>query len=447
MLYSLAMDELDQKTTRADRPGTSVVALKLEVVAGPDAGASRIAETDRLTVGTAEGNELVLTDPTVSRYHLELSRAADGIRIVDHGSTNGTLVAGVRVGQGTIGPGAVLTLGHTQVRVSDAQPVVLEMHDGEQLGRLRGRSPVMRRLMAKVASIARANVSVLIVGETGTGKELVARALHELGPRSAGPFVTLDCGAIPPSLVASELFGHVKGAYTGAHGERRGAFELANGGTLFLDEVGELPSTLQPMLLGALERRRFRPVGSEQERTCDVRVVAATNRDLREEVNAGGFRPDLYYRLAVVTLFTPPLRERPEDIPLLLDHLLAETGHDGPHVTLFDAERLAQLARHRWPGNVRELRNLVEATIAIGEVPDVHGGTPASGGALPSPQPASSSPDVPYKDARAAVLRDFERTYLSELLARTSGNVSEAARVARMNRSYLIELLHKHGLR
>jgi DNA-binding NtrC family response regulator len=435
------VDELDQATTRAGSAADrTVTALRVDVLSGPDQGAGCTGE-DRLTVGTAKGNDLVLTDPTVSRYHLELTRTATGIHVVDHRSTNGTIAGGVRLADGWIGPGAVLSLGHTQLRVSDAQPVAVEYHDSEQLGGLRGRSPVMRRLMAKVASVARSDASVVIVGETGTGKELVARALHELGPRSESPFVTVDCGAIPPTLIASELFGHARGAYTGAAGERRGAFELANGGTLFLDEIGELPTSLQPMLLGVLERRRFRPVGSEQERACDVRVVAATNRDLREEVNAGSFRPDLYYRLAVVTLFTPPLRDRPEDVPLLLDHLLAEAGHDGTHEEVFTPAQLDALKGQSWPGNVRELRNFVEATIATGEVPEVRGAPLAALGA------AGGALELPYKEARAAVLRDFERDYLAALLARTSGNVSEAARVARMNRSYLIELLHKHGLR
>jgi transcriptional regulator with GAF, ATPase, and Fis domain len=327
------------------------------------------------------------------------------------------------------------------VQVSDARPVIVDLHGAERLGQLRGRSAVMRRLMAKIASVARSNASVVVVGETGTGKELVARALHELGPRADRPIVTVDCGAIPANLIASELFGHARGAYTGAIGERRGAFELADGGTIFLDEIGELPSSLQPMLLGVLERKRFRPVGSEQERACDVRVIAATNRDLREEVNAGTFRSDLYYRLAVVTLFTPPLRDRPEDIPLILDHLLTEAGHDGTHATLFSPEQLDQLVRHRWPGNVRELRNFVEATIATGDVPDVQ---PASKARVVTV--GEGVRDLPYKEARAAVLDEFERDYLSSLLAKASGNVSEAARIGRVNRSYLIELLHRHGL-
>jgi len=413
--------------------------LRVEVLAGPDAGLSRVAQGDRLTVGTAEGNDLVLTDPTASRFHVELVRGPLGIEVLDHGSTNGTVIGGARIRHGWVGAGAVLALGRTQLRVSDADTVVLEVLEGDRLCELRGTSSVMRRLMARIASVGESDVPVLIVGETGTGKELIARALHELSARAGGPFVTVDCGALAPQLIASELFGHAKGAYTGAEGARAGAFARAHGGTLFLDEIGELPLTLQPTLLGALERKRFRPVGAEQEVTSDLRVVAATNRDLREEVNSGSFRLDLYYRLAVVSLLSPPLRDRPEDVPLLLEHFLAEAGHDGPVETIFPPDQLEALQRHRWPGNVRELRNLVEATLAIGEVPALDGAGP--GGAAGAG--GAGLEGLAYGEARARVLRDFETQYLTALLARTGGNVSRAAREARMNRSYLIELLRK----
>jgi DNA-binding NtrC family response regulator len=436
------MNELDEETARADQRAYSVSALRVDVVEGPDAGTSAVAKDDRLTIGTAAGNDLVLTDPTVSRYHLELARSDAGIVVVDHGSTNGTWLASVRIAHAWVGPGAMLELGHSKVRVADGQPVSVDVHEGERLAGLSGRSLVMRRLMAKIASVARSEASVLVVGETGTGKELVARALHDVGPRASAPFVIVDCGAVAPNLIASQLFGHIKGAFTGADADRRGAFALANGGTLFLDEIGELPSELQPTLLGALERRRFRPIGSEKEIGTDVRVVAATNRDLREEVNAGSFRPDLYYRLAVVTLFTPPLRERAEDVPLLLEQLLAEAGHDGPLSAAFTEAQVETLRRHRWPGNVRELRNLVEATLATGEVPDV--GSASRTAAVPG---VDSPTTASYKDARSRVLHDFERGYLAALLERAGGNASEAARLARMNRSYLLELLRKHDLR
>jgi DNA-binding NtrC family response regulator len=428
--------EPDQRTAPSRSSGIKVRTLRVDVIEGPDTGKRHIAADDRITIGTADGNDLVLTDPTVSRFHAELSIGASAIEVIDHGSTNGTYSAQARLKSGWVEPGTVLALGRTKIRVSDAEPVVLDVMESERLGALVGRSAAMRRLMKKVESTANADVSALVVGESGTGKELIARALHDLGPRRRGPFVTVDCGAIPENLIASELFGHTRGAYTGADRTQPGAFGRAHGGTIFLDEIGELPLALQPALLGVLERKRYRAVGASEESSADVRVVAATNRDLREEVNRNGFRLDLYYRIAVVTLFAPPLRERPEDVPLMVEHFLREAGHDGPVTSVFSHERLTELARHRWPGNARELRNLVEATLATGESPELGAATTPASADLP-----------PYKDARNDVLDAFEARYVRELLGRSGGNVSQAARAARMNRSYLIELLHKHRIK
>jgi DNA-binding NtrC family response regulator len=298
--------------------------------------------------------------------------------------------------------------------------------------------------MAQIDKAAASDTPVLLVGESGTGKELIARALHEKGARAKGPFVTVDCGSLSPSLVASELFGHEKGAFTGAHERHTGAFERANGGTIFLDEIGELPAALQPTLLGALERRRFRRVGGRDEVEVDVRVVSATNRDLRAEVNAGQFRLDLYYRIAVVVLRVPPLRERREDVPVLVEHFLREAGEDGRLEEIVTAETMDALCAHTWPGNVRELRNVVEAMRVMGEAPDL-GGAPSGAGA--SDVVVERALGLAYKDARDAVLEDFERRYLARLLDRAEGNVSRAARDARMDRTYLIKLLAKHGLK
>jgi DNA-binding NtrC family response regulator len=298
----------------------------------------------------------------------------------------------------------------------------------------------MRRLMAQLGRAAGRDVSVLLVGESGTGKELCARALHDLGPRRDKPFVTLDCGALSPTLIASELFGHEKGAFTGADRVHVGAFEQAHGGTLFLDEIGELPPALQATMLGVLERGRFKRLGGRSEIAVDVRVVSATHRDLRAEVNAGSFRLDLYYRLAVVCLQVPPLRDRPEDVPLLVEHFLREAGHDGPVEEVMTPEILQSWLEHRWPGNVRELRNLVEATLAMGEPPPL-GDSPAAAGE----DPFLALLPLGYKQARAQLLHQFEARYLDHLLARAGGNVSKAAREARMDRSHLIDLLSRHG--
>ncbi len=425
------------------RPGLPVRTLTVETLSGPDAGKKQVAESETLAVGTADGNDLVLTDPTVSRFHLELVAGGDGVRVEDHGSTNGTLFEGARIVRGTVPRGATLRLGNTEIRVDDGARVTVDLHEEDELAGLRGRTPVMRRLMARIERAAASDTPVLVVGESGTGKELMARALHDQGARKDQPFITVDCGALSPSLVASELFGHEKGAFTGADARHAGAFERADGGTLFLDEVGELPTALQATLLGALERRRFRRVGGREEVSVDVRVVSATHRDLRAEVNDGTFRLDLYYRLAVVVLKVPPLRERREDVPLLVEHFLREAGVDGPTNEVVPPDVMDALAGHSWPGNVRELRNVVEATLVMGEAPPLDEAPAGPGGG----DLVSRVLGHPYKQARAAILEEFERRYCENLLERADGNVSRAAREARMDRTYLIKLLAKHGLK
>jgi len=415
-----------------------VRAIVVEVESGVDAG-QRVAGDD-VAIGTAEGSTLRLTDPLVSRFHCELQAGPHGIAIVDHGSTNGTYVGSVRVERATIAPGTQLRIGNTVLRVDDAAPVQVEMHGGDALGGIIGGSPVMRRLLARVAKVAQSDVSVLVTGESGTGKELVARALHDLGPRANGPFVTVDCGSLPPTLIASELFGHERGAFTGADRQHIGEFEAAHRGTLFLDEIGELQPSVQATLLGVLERRRVRRLGGRSEVPVDVRVVAATHRDLRAEVNSGSFRLDLFYRLAVVTLAIPPLRERAEDIPLLVEHFLRDAGSDQPVAALISPKTMEALSRHHFAGNVRELRNLVEAAVAMGEAPTLGESDHAQ-----APANASFATDLalPYKEARAQLLADFEAHYVDNLLQRASGNVSAAARLGQMTRSHLNELLAK----
>lgn len=418
--------------------------LRVTVLEGPNAEACVDADSEAVTVGTAPGNHLELSDETVSRYHVELERTDRGVQVVDHGSTNGTWLHGARVERATVPPGTVLKLGRSRIRVDDGADVAADVLQADALGGLRGRSPVMRRMMAQIQRAAQAEASVLVLGETGTGKELIARALHECGPHAQAPFEVVDCGAQLPTLVASELFGHEKGAFTGADTSHVGAFERAHGGTLFMDELGELPNSLQPMLLGALERRSFRRVGGTEPVNVQVRFVAATHRDLRDQVNAGKFRQDLYFRVAVVLLKVPPLRERPEDVPLLVAHFLQSLGYDGDSRDVIPPAVMASLEAHSWPGNVRELRNFVEAAYAMGEAPHLEA----------RPEDTSSSAEsqqdllkLPYSEARSEVLDAFERRYLSALMEHSEHNASEAARHAKMNRGYLNQLLRRHGLR
>ena len=412
------------RTKLQPRPVRIVHKLRVTVDAGPDAGTACAPDDGAsIAIGTSADNALVLADPAVSRYHLELHRTPGGVQVIDLGSRNGTWVGGVRVERALVAAGTQLKLGDTTLTVDDAGSTVAPPPaDVPRSADLVGESEAIREVARLVHRLARVDSSVLIQGETGVGKEVVARAIHEASPRRDRELVIVDCGSLPASLIASILFGHEKGAFTGADQRRVGAFERADGGTVLLDEIGELPLDVQPALLGVLERRQFTRVGGTQPIEVDVRVLAATHRDLRAEVNAGRFRADLYYRLAVAKILIPPLRERPEDIAPLVEHFvqrLTGVAELGPL-----APALEQLRAHRWTGNVRELRNVVEAALVMGEL-DLGEGAPAAARTLAVQD--SSLP--PYRDARAA------------------GNASEAARLARMDRPYLLTLLRKHGLR
>ena len=416
--------------------------LRVRVESGPDAGATCAPDDgDRLAIGTAADNALVLGDPAVSRYHLELLREPGGLHVIDLGSRNGTWVGDVRVERAVVPIGTTLRIGDTTLVVDDAGARALPpIADAPRSPDLVGDSDAIREVARLVHKVARVDSSVLIHGETGTGKEVVARAIHDAGPRRGGELVVVDCGALPASLIASLLFGHEKGAFTGADQQRPGAFERARGGTVLLDEIGELPLDVQPALLGVLERRTFTRVGGAKSIDADVRVLAATHRDLRAEVNGGRFRADLYYRLAVAKIYVPPLRERAEDIEPLVRHFAQRLTGVAELGSLAGA--LDQLRAHPWSGNVRELRNVVEAAIVMGEL-DLGPRAPDAGRAA-----AATPPDVgSYRDARAAALHRFESEFLRALIDRAGGNASEAARLARMDRPYLLALLRKHGLR
>ncbi len=411
-----------------------VTTLRGEVVEGPDKGRS-VTGSEAISVGTARDNALALGDFTVSRYHLEVTASPGGIVVSDLGSTNGTFVGAVRVERAVVPPGTVVRLGGTAIRFEDAERRRVPIAAPTTFNGLVASSASMLRLFGDIERVATAPTSVLIVGESGTGKERVAEALHARSGRGSAPLVTIDCGALPSSLLASELFGHERGAFTGADRAHAGAFERAAGGTVFLDEIGELPPSDQASLLGVLERRRFRRVGGSAEVEVGARVIAATNRDLRAEVNNGRFRHDLYHRLAVVVLRLPPLRERREEIPLLVEHFARELGVAGAIETTFGDEVMARWQRHPWPGNVRELRNAVESALVVG---------PAM---FEEAEAAAADGLGPYKDARAAHVREFELAYLTRLMADAEGNVSKAARLAKMDRSHLIDLLQRHGLK
>ena len=418
-----------------DPGGTTLSLPKLRVVVlrGPDRGRALSLTTNEITLGTAPSAELQLTDPTISRHHATVSITDRGVLVTDLDSTNGTTFEGRRVRSIYVEPDDVLVMGATRVRIERERGRVQQpLSSAEHFGPLLGRSVAARRAFSLLEQVASTDVTVLLLGESGSGKDLAAQAVHERSSRGKQPFVVFDCGAVAPSLVESELFGHERGAFTGATERRLGAFQEADGGTLFLDEVGELPRDLQPKLLRALDRREIRSLGADHTRAVDVRIIAATNRDLKLEVNRGAFREDLFYRLNGFPITMPPLRARPEDIPLLADHFWRL--FTGDQESGLPTELLPELTQNPWPGNVRELRHRIEHLALLREL-----STPP---VAPAEQTSAS-----YREAKTRAGDAFEIGYITDLMARAAGNVSEAARLGAMDRVHLSKLLRKHGLR
>ncbi len=412
--------------------------IRLEVTAGPDRGLIKTFNTPMIVIGRANA-DLQLDDRRVSTMHAEIRMEPSGFRLRDLGSRNGTHVGGLRVVEGFLAPGTLITIGDTTVRFEPlADSIELSVSAADRLEGFIGRGIAMRRMYELIERFAGTDATVLITGETGSGKELAAEALHARSRRRAGPLVVFDCGAIPSQLVEDQLFGHEAGAFTGATTTRPGVFEAAHGGTLFLDEIGELPLDVQPKLLRSVETRTIRRLGSTTPIPCDVRIVAATHRDLATEVNRDRFRADLYFRLAVARIHVPPLREHREDIDALIDHFTTRLGA-GPVPPPFRA----WAAQHPWPGNVRELRAAVEQTVALARRPDLlaQRWVTSAGDAL------SVDVSVPFKEAKRRVVEELERRYITELLDAHDGNISAAARAADLDRMTIYKMLQRAGLR
>jgi len=439
------------RATQGILPSTVVAVPRLLITVLREGGKadnrSLELEGERIRVGSHPSNELLITDRLVSRFHCVLSLDRGLWTVADTDSLNGTLLSGVRIREAILPPGECeIAIGDSVVRIAQLSPEkVTHVPELSSFGELRGRTLAMRQVFSVLERVAASDVTVLINGESGTGKELVASELVRRGPRRGRPFLTVDCGSISPTLIESELFGHTKGAFTGADRNRIGAFEAADRGTIFLDEIGEMPLEMQPKLLRALENREIRRAGENESRKVDVRVIAATHRNLEREVNRGTFREDLYFRLSVFTVRLPPLRERTEDIPDLVRTFLERMGCT-ENERLFTPQVYAQLARHDWPGNVRELRNYIERAVVLQDAVE------ASRSAYTSEAQASSaaapvSIDSPFKTAKERLISDFERSYLEQLMAWAGGNVSRASRKAKLDRMYLHRLLQRYEIK
>ena len=432
---------------------------RLIVIEGPDQGRELSVERARVTIGRSLICDLVLADKAVSGTHCEIIANEKGVLLKDLGSTNGTTINDLRIREVWIRPGTVIRAGQTSLRYEAGEgEVEIDLSHDERYFDLIGKSVRMREIFAVLSKVAPSDLTVLVRGQTGTGKELVARALHSGSRRKEQPLVVQDCSAIPENLIESTLFGHERGAFTGATDRRKGSFEQAEGGTIFLDEIGELSLALQPKLLRVLENREVKRVGGEKTIPVNVRVVAATNRDLRAMVNEGTFREDLYFRLSVVTVELPSLAERSEDVPLLAETFLEEfskrrfPGEDG-RLTISKGA-MARLESYPWPGNVRELRNTLERAAFLADESEltVKDLMPSSQKTPPAALPGGTAEqfvddEMPFKEAKQKVLDAFEPAYLKALLDKYGGNITRSAQAAGLTRYHLRELAKRYGVR
>ncbi|MEO8699883.1 MAG: sigma 54-interacting transcriptional regulator [Kofleriaceae bacterium] len=424
-------------------PLAPVRKFQLRIVEGIGEGTRHTGIGERTVVGTDPSTDFRLSDPTVSRTHCELVLADGKVLIRDLGSRNGTFVNGVSIVAAHLSTGSIVRIGRTELTFDAGRAdTAVARSDRDRFGSLVGRSPAMQKVFAVLEQAAASDVTVLIHGETGTGKDLAATSIHNASERRNGPLIVVDCSAISTHLLESELFGHERGAYTGADKSRAGVFESAAGGTIFLDEIGELGLDLQPKLLRVLEQREVRRVGGTQVIPLDVRIIAATNRDLAAEVKAGRFRSDLYYRLMVAELTMPPLRERPQDLPLLVRAILEQLGAEASRDALFGRpEFIAELYKHSWPGNARELRNYLSRCISLQQYV-----APAILGEV-NEDASPVDVDVPLRELRERWIEKFEKIYLEKILLANANNVTSAARAAGLNRAHFHRLLARHGLR
>ncbi len=453
------MEEKDTQLLGLDEQKDVVFQRKcqLVVLSGPNKGKKIDLDHPTFKIGKREGNDLILDEKTVSRNHLEIVQNENSYILKDLDSTNGTTINDIRVKEAYLSPGDIIRVGTIRIEfIAFDEKVQIEPSTRQEFGPLIGRSRKMRQIFSILEKISPTNATVLVEGETGTGKDVVAQAIHQFSPRKAKPFVVFDCSSVAPNLIESELFGHVKGSFTGAVATRRGAFEEANGGTIFLDEIGEMTPELQPKLLRALEQRVVKKVGSNDTMPIDVRVICATNKNLKKEVSENRFRQDLYYRLSVVKINLPPLRERPDDIPFLIEKFLTSgkfnTTDDGQiKVTRVEDDALKMLTRYQWPGNIRELSNILERVVPLVAKNAITGKDVSyifeeMENEEEATERMSVDMGLPFKEAKQKIVESFEKDYLAALLRRNNYNISKTAREAGIDRKHIRNLLKKYGI-
>lgn len=441
------------KVIRWEEQQTKLVLSKcrLTVLNGETKGKDFILSQPIIRVGTKKDNEIMLKDETMSRVHFEIHKMKDGYVLKDAESLNGTLINGVRVREAYLSAGSIIRAGKTELKFASMDETFdITPSKKTKFLNLIGGSVAMRRIYTIIEKVAPTDVTILIEGESGTGKELIAAAIHEKSKRNKKSFVVFDCSAVAENLIESELFGHEKGSFTGAIGMRQGAFELADGGTIFLDEIGELTIDLQPKLLRALEQRSVKRVGGDRHLSVDVRVVAATNRNLEAEVKKENFREDLFYRLNVVPIYLPPLRKRKEDIPMLIEHFIEEhnaANKDRP-VAGIDQGAMDALMSYDWPGNVRELRNTVSRMISFMEKDRITLEDVPERVRIPvAKAELDIREDLGFKEAKDQWIASFERQYLAEVLKKNNNNISAAAKEAGIDRKSVQRLVRKYNLK
>jgi len=432
----------------------------ISVVKGGTGGGVRTFSKDIIRIGAHHRSDVIINDGTVSRFHCEIHKHSDGYRLVDEGSTNGTYIGQLRIREVYLYAGCEFQIGNTTLSFSpQVEQISVEESTQSRCGSLIGGSRKMRSIYSLIERLAPSDLSVVIQGETGTGKELVAQAIHQHSRRADQPLVIFDCSAVPEHLIESELFGHEKGAFSGAIRTHAGVFEQADGGTLFLDELGELSISLQPKLLRALESGMIRRVGGERTIKVDVRIISATNRHLDDMVKNQTFRQDLFYRLAKVQLPLPPLREREGDVVMIAEHFLERLNQQNKgyrYISGITPNALHQLAAWSWPGNIRELRNVIERAYTFADREMIHSAdlttqiqTVQAHQVIEDQGQGSLNFDIPescsLKEAKERIISTFEKDYLQQLLERHN-NISAVSREAGIDRRHVYRLMKKYGL-